>query len=918
MFKYFKLKLALIAVLVTLIFQYWPEPGVDIESGQLDNGLRYYLYDSDNPEDGFNIRVLVDAGGVDELGTPGVAHMVEHMVFNSTEKYPSIHKYLEAIGWKAGRQVNASTNSVRTQYMIRAKKDDALDLYASLDLLHQMLAKARMTTHEFELERKIITSEWRQVVDRDRRRGYRTNKILMANSKFAGRTTIGGYEAIQAARLNELKAFYKRWYVARNMQVIISGNIDTASAKKYLKLLYGTMPDRRVPQRDYRKVALAAGLTAGTLQSPETRISRVTFGLRFALPKAGTEAGERARTNQFLTLQTIRAMLQDQQRGGDKPIRIRQRELTLDQSSWLFEIDTEEHDQGLRRLLTLVEKLRRQGLDEKIVGQQLELLRKKTEAALQKPPGRHYAQIENQLNDALTKQLEFRSEHQRNQALLNRLKGINKVELSQSMQDILQSPDLVLIYEAPEGVELSLPDAEGLQQIRQTISNGVIIQPKMHNQQLELPPLEKREIDEILLPAAGVSTYNYHSENSVHEWQLGNGDRVVWYETDAAGDELQLRLQTNVGLDNQQYPRWMMRAAFMLWQQSPLQGWQAEQWSDWQERHSIKWNWSEGSQSLRWSSKVEPQQLDLLLQLYQARTHWANISQAAFQKWQSQSLQRLRFGAGDLQATEQLVRLRFGKVPKSYVPASEAMIKALDRTELLKVVTQIARQPITLFISGAVDKSAIEMQVLARLGGLARQPTLIKVQPEKVTGIASMTVDITPAEVMATKADVLVESFAGVDVESGSGMKSRLLGMIVNERLRKYMRLEQGDVYTVSFNMWLNRDEQIASRLSFIAAPERVTELLTSISQLNGEVSDTITESELQRAKAKLSLQAKRRSRSTRAALNRLSLSYDKHNDPRLLEDNLAAEAVTLASLKQLARSVFPARNRITLITLKQ
>ena len=56
--------------------------------GMLDNGLTYYLRSNDSPAEQVSMRLVVDAGALlDPPGAEGVAHLLEHMLFNGTERF---------------------------------------------------------------------------------------------------------------------------------------------------------------------------------------------------------------------------------------------------------------------------------------------------------------------------------------------------------------------------------------------------------------------------------------------------------------------------------------------------------------------------------------------------------------------------------------------------------------------------------------------------------------------------------------------------------------------------------------------------------------------------------------------------------------------------------------------------------------
>ena len=62
----------------------------DIVTGTLDNGLTYYIMYNDSPGTTAELRLVVDAGSLlEEVDQSGVAHFLEHMMFNGTRAVPA-------------------------------------------------------------------------------------------------------------------------------------------------------------------------------------------------------------------------------------------------------------------------------------------------------------------------------------------------------------------------------------------------------------------------------------------------------------------------------------------------------------------------------------------------------------------------------------------------------------------------------------------------------------------------------------------------------------------------------------------------------------------------------------------------------------------------------------------------------------
>ncbi len=87
------------------------DPNVKI--GQLPNGLTYYIHKNSKPEKKVELRLVVNAGSVqEEENQLGLAHFMEHMGFNGSKNFPKneLVSYLQKAGVKFGADLNAYTS----------------------------------------------------------------------------------------------------------------------------------------------------------------------------------------------------------------------------------------------------------------------------------------------------------------------------------------------------------------------------------------------------------------------------------------------------------------------------------------------------------------------------------------------------------------------------------------------------------------------------------------------------------------------------------------------------------------------------------------------------------------------------------------------------------------------------------------
>ena len=82
----------------------------DVRVGVLDNGMTYFIRHNEKPKGQASFYIYHDVGAIQEDDDQqGLAHFLEHMAFNGTERYPdkTILNFLEKDGVRFGYNVNA-------------------------------------------------------------------------------------------------------------------------------------------------------------------------------------------------------------------------------------------------------------------------------------------------------------------------------------------------------------------------------------------------------------------------------------------------------------------------------------------------------------------------------------------------------------------------------------------------------------------------------------------------------------------------------------------------------------------------------------------------------------------------------------------------------------------------------------------
>lgn len=194
---------------------------VDFKKKVLSSGLSLVMVPMET--ESVTVSGVVRAGSRDEIeGQYGGAHFLEHMVFKGTEKYPKVGDISREIEGIGGIQ-NAFTWNDMTGFWVKIPKKY---LEKGLDIVGELMNNPLLSEIEFEKERGTIIEEIKM---------YKDNYPVVAVDKmedllFFGtgleRAVIGTEKSIKNMSVENLKAFYDRWYFAENMVVVVSGGLE--------------------------------------------------------------------------------------------------------------------------------------------------------------------------------------------------------------------------------------------------------------------------------------------------------------------------------------------------------------------------------------------------------------------------------------------------------------------------------------------------------------------------------------------------------------------------------------------------------------------------------------------------------------------------------------------------------------------
>ncbi len=211
---------------------------IDFEEFTLDNGLHVILQ-QDKSAPVVTTSVMYHVGAKDENpDRTGFAHFFEHLLFEGTENIPR-GQWDKILGANGG-QGNANTNDDRTYYYETFPSNNLqLALWMESErMYHPVINQIGVDT-----QREVVKEEKRLRMDNS---PYGAIWEVIKKNLFTKHpyrwAPIGSMEHLNAATLDEFKAFFKKFYVPNNAVLVVAGDFDTKQAKEWINEYFATIP----------------------------------------------------------------------------------------------------------------------------------------------------------------------------------------------------------------------------------------------------------------------------------------------------------------------------------------------------------------------------------------------------------------------------------------------------------------------------------------------------------------------------------------------------------------------------------------------------------------------------------------------------------------------------------------------------
>jgi zinc protease len=248
-----------------------------VESFELDNGMTVLLSRDDRlPVVAVEMRFLVGSAN-ESSGRTGFAHLFEHLMFQGTAAYDDEYfGPFEAVG---GR-VNGTTDQDRTNYFeVVPRNHLELSLWMQSDRLAGFLPV--LTQEKLDNQRNVVKNERRANYEN---RPYGMARVRLAEALYPEghpyhHVTIGYHEDLTAASLEDVEAFYSRYYVPANAVLTIAGDFDPDETRAMVEKYFGDLPGGERAARPGTAV-LSGKPSAHLVEEDEVKLPRIYLAWR--------------------------------------------------------------------------------------------------------------------------------------------------------------------------------------------------------------------------------------------------------------------------------------------------------------------------------------------------------------------------------------------------------------------------------------------------------------------------------------------------------------------------------------------------------------------------------------------------------------------------------------------------------------
>ncbi len=241
----------------------------------LPNGLTLIVHE-DHKAPIVAVNVWYHVGSKNEKPSrTGFAHLFEHLMFNGSENYDK--DFFGPMEQAGATDMNGTTNEDRTNYFQNVPTN-AVDLALWMESDRMGHLTGAINQPKLDEQRGVVQNEKRQGENEPYGKvwDFLTPKLYPPNHPYSW-TVIGSMEDLEAAKLDDVKDWFRTYYGAANAVVVVAGDIDAVTARQKVEKYFGDIPAGPPVARQQAWVAKRTGTQRGIMQDrvPQARIYKV-------------------------------------------------------------------------------------------------------------------------------------------------------------------------------------------------------------------------------------------------------------------------------------------------------------------------------------------------------------------------------------------------------------------------------------------------------------------------------------------------------------------------------------------------------------------------------------------------------------------------------------------------------------------
>lgn len=313
-------------------YEYVSNDPLKVRIYTLSNGMKVYLSDyEDAPR--IQTYIAVRTGSKNDPATAtGLAHYLEHILFKGTSKigtsnwpaekieldkiealyevyrkttdpkqreriyhqidsisvvaagYAIANEYDKMLGQIGAQGTNAYTFVEQTVY-VNDIPSNQIEKWAEIEAERFSMVVPRL----FHTELEAVYEEKNKGLDNDGRKVYEVMfEKLFPTDPYGTQTTIGTVEHLKNPSITEIKKYFNTYYVANNMAICMSGDLDYDSTITMLEKQFSKLPKKDIPVRTFGAEAAINVPMLATVLGPTAESISIAYRLDSSIPNDPT------------------------------------------------------------------------------------------------------------------------------------------------------------------------------------------------------------------------------------------------------------------------------------------------------------------------------------------------------------------------------------------------------------------------------------------------------------------------------------------------------------------------------------------------------------------------------------------------------------------------------------------------------